>query len=637
VFRLRVVREMRARVGTTVACGDHHAASSSISCKTCKETERLVMKERVCRVAVLLTMAFIHGVAAASAGGLDPLAQARASSPFGQSRVVVMARDAASLAPLTLLIQQLGGTPGRLLGIINGRVATVPNSSLNLLAANALVLHVAFDRLISGAMERTGPTIGAAAVRSELGLDGSGVGVAIIDSGVTAWHDDLSDSAQASQRVDGFVDFVDNSTVPSDAYGHGTHVAGIIAGNGADSSGARSGIAPAARLLVLKVLDGSGNGRISDVIAALDYVVTRRADFNIRVVNLSIATGVYESYNADPLTLAAQRAVDAGIVVVASAGNNGRNGQGQTQYGGITAPGNAPWVLTVGASSHMGTIDRSDDTVAAFSSRGPTAIDRTLKPDLLAPGVGIESLSVPGSTLYNTRSAYLLPGTVSTAYPPYLSLSGTSQAAPVVAGTVALMLQANPALTPNAVKAVLQFTAQRYAAYDVLTQGAGFLDARGAVELAAYLASASGPYPDDSTWSHQLLWGGGRVNSGRLTTDANAWSIGTVWGSPTSASGDAIVWGSICSANCDTADAAVWSAWNVNCSDSSCTASAYWSGAFWATSDGDTVVWGTTDGDTVVWGTNDGDTVVWGTTDGDTVVWGTTCSDPSCSAMWPSQ
>src|SRR4029077_19053726 len=236
---------------------------------------------------------------------------------------------------------------------------------------------------------------------------------------------------------------------------------------------------------------------------------------NIRVVNLSVATGVYESYNFDPLTLAAQRTVTSGIVVVAAAGNNGRSPQGATQYGGITAPGNAPWVMTVGASSHMGTIDRSDDTVAAFSSRGPTAIDRAAKPDLVAPGVGTESLSVPNSTLYNTRSAYLLPGTTPTSYPPYLSLSGTSQAAPVVAGTVALMLQANPALTPNAVKAALQFTAQTYAAYDPLTEGVGFLNAQGAVELAHYLAAPSTvPYPSDTIWSRQLIWGNYLVNGG---------------------------------------------------------------------------------------------------------------------------
>src|SRR5207249_4728632 len=163
-----------------------------------------------------------------------------------------------------------------------------------------------------------------------------------------------------------------------------------------------------------------------NVIAALDYVVANKDAFNIRVVNLSVAAGVYESYNTDPLTVAAKRAVEAGIVVVTVAGNRGREQDGLGAYGGITSPGNAPWVVTVGASSHMGSSDRADDTMAAFSSRGPAAIDYKAKPDLVAPGVGIESLSVPASLFYATDTRYLLPGTVPTSYLPYLSLSGTS-------------------------------------------------------------------------------------------------------------------------------------------------------------------------------------------------------------------
>jgi hypothetical protein len=308
-------------------------------------------------------------------------------------------------------------------------------------------------------------------------------------------------------------------------------------------------------------------------------------------------------------------------------------------------------VLTVGASSHMGTIDRADDTIALFSSRGPTAIDRAAKPDLVAPGVGIESLSAPNSTLYNTKSAYLLPGTASTSYPPYLSLSGTSMAAPVVTGTVALMLQANPALTPNAVKAALQFTAETNTYYDALTQGAGFLNAQGAVELAHFLAAPSTTaYPADTIWSRQLFWGNHTASGGRLTPDANAWRTGTLWGGLISSSGAPIVWGVICSENCDDGEGA-WDSWGVICTSWNC-ASADWlgigsedvvwgskcgggdcpSGTAWDRRDvgGTTVVWGTSDGD--------GDTVVWGTTDGDTVVWGTSYSDPSCEpVIWPSQ
>src|SRR5262249_27923629 len=181
-----------------------------------------------------------------------------------------------------------------------------------------------------------------------LGYDGSGVGVAVIDSGVTPWHDDLAAADQTSQRVDRFVDFTAGQQIPYDDYGHGTHVAGIIAGNGFDSSGARSGIAPAAHLVVLKVLDGSGQGHISDVIAAIDYAIANKDALHIRIVNLSVASGVYESYDSDPLTLAARRAVDAGLVVVAAAGNNGRSAAAATRYGGNTAARQSPAKHTSG-------------------------------------------------------------------------------------------------------------------------------------------------------------------------------------------------------------------------------------------------------------------------------------------------
>jgi len=567
---------------------------------------------------------------------LDPILQQRAAAGVGSSRVILRGIDSTPSNALADLIQQSGGIAGRRFGILRGRVGEVPNAALAALASNPYVAGISVDRLIVGANERTGATIGSTAVRQDYGYDGSGVGVAIIDSGVTPAHDDLSDSS--GRRVERFVDFVNGQTATYDDYGHGTHVAGIIAGNGFDSDGKRSGVAPGARLTVLKVLDGSGSGRISDVIAAIDYVVQNKDAWNIRVINLSVATGVYESYNTDPLTLATQRAVRAGIVVVTAAGNNGRDAQGRPHHGGITAPGNAPWVLTVGASSHMGTIDRSDDTVAAFSSRGPGAIDYAAKPDLVAPGVGIESLSNPSSTLYTTRSSYLLPGTVATSYLPYLSLSGTSMSAPVVAGTVALMLQANPSLTPNEVKAILQYTAEFYPGYDRLTEGTGFLNAKGAVELAKYLGSpATATYPSSDSWTGRIIWGNRLLKGGRFTAAASAWANDVLWGAPTTASGAGVEFGFLCSSgSCDGSqqwrlgDAHPFNVvWGDTCGGGDCRDTA------WST----TVVWGTSDeGDTVVWGTSDEeDTVVWGTSDeGDTVVWGTSCSDPSCIApVWP--
>jgi serine protease AprX len=566
-------------------------------------------------------------------GKIDPVLQQRINLVTGRSRVIVRGADTVALPQLTTLVESAGATIDRRLPIVNGCAATVPNAVLALIAGSPLVQHVSYDRIVAGAMERTGATVGATTVRHDYGYDGAGIGVAIIDSGVSSWHDDLSDPAAGAQRVDRFVDLVNGRIAAYDDYGHGSHVAGIVAGNGIDSNGARSGIAPAARIVALKVLDRTGSGRISDVIAALDYVVVHRQELNIRVANLSVAAAVHESYNVDPLTLAARAAVSAGVVVVAAAGNNGRSQQGRTQYGGITAPGNAPWVLTVGASSHMGTIDRADDTIAAFSSRGPTAIDRAAKPDLVAPGVGIESLSDPASTFYTTKSAYLLSGTTPTSYLPYLSLSGTSMAAPVVAGTVALMLQANPTLTPNAVKAILEYTAQANPAYDSLTQGVGFLDANGAVALATAMASHGGDTsPDSSLWSRHIIWGNHLVSGGMLTADANAWSTALIWGATRTSTGQLVEWGVRSAA--DSGDTVVWVTsdgdtvvWGTSGGDT----------VVWGTSGGDTVVWGTSDsGDTVVWGTSDaGDTVVWGTSDGDTVVWGTSCTDPSCEpAIW---
>jgi subtilisin family serine protease len=618
------------------------------------------------RLSTWFFVALAFSVASASQVEAQPTAQLRkigpqlkraASAPGGWSRAIVRAVDRESLAELNRRIPELGGTLGRPLPIINARAAFIPNRIIPLLAANPRVASLSADRVVVGSMERTGAAVGAAAVRHELGYDGSGVGVAVIDSGATPLHDDLAGDGGAS-RIASFVDFVDGRVPAHDAYGHGTHVAGIIAGNGFDSAGARTGIAPRAHLVVLRVLDGQGRGRISDVIAALDYVVANRARLNIRVVNLSIASGVYESYNSDPLTLAARHAVAAGVVVVAAAGNGGRSPEGFTQYGGITAPGNAPWVLTVGGSSHNGTAERTDDTIAPFSSRGPSAVDYSAKPDLVAPGVGIASLSAPESSFYTSHSAYLLAGTAPTTYLPYLSLSGTSMATPVVSGTVALMLQANPALTPNQVKAILQYTAEASAGIDVLTQGAGFLNARGAVHLASFFAAPSVAYPAAPEWGGRLIWGTQVVRGGRLMPDSNAWSPDLEWGAPITHAGQNVEWGVICeTSGCD-GEGVSGTPWRTICADPACasfgTSGGEVSNAVWGSACGGadcTGVWNTSAlggavattsdrDDTVVWGTTGGDTVVWGTNEGssDTVVWGTNCADPACApVIWNRQ
>jgi hypothetical protein len=243
--------------------------------------------------------------------------------------------------------------------------------------------------------------------------------------------------------------------------------------------------------------------------------------------------------------------------------------------------------------------------MAGFSSSGPTAVDFEAKPDLVAPGVGTVSLAVPGSTFYIEKVTSLLDGKLLLGTKPYLALSGTSMASPVVAGTVALMLQANPNLTPNLIKAILQYTAQVYPGYSALRQGAGFLNTLGAVRLAKYYANpkVGDQMPLQKVWSRRINWGSHRLKHGVIKPTANAWKNGVIWGAvkPLASDGDNIVWGTM--------------------------------------SDGDNIVWGTSDGDNIVWGTAaDGDNIVWGTAaDGDNIVWGTDCGTADCdNVVWGS-
>jgi serine protease AprX len=554
----------------------------------------------------------------------------------------------------------LGGKLGQALPVVNGQVVELANQQLRRLADHPGVLGIHWDRPTSGQMSRAATTVGARAVLQQYGHTGRGIGVAVIDSGITGWHDDLL-GWDGKQRVTGWKDFVNGKKKPYDDFGHGTHVAGIVGGNGLHSAGAHAGVAPLVNLIGLKVLNQHGFGVISDVIAAIEYAIANRAALNIRVINLSVGAAVIGSYNTDPLTLAAKRAVDAGIVVVAAAGNRGRDADGRTVYGGITAPGNAPWVLTVGASSTEGTIVRYDDTIAGYSSRGPSAVDFQAKPDLVAPGTGIVSLSDPASTFYATKTNYLVEGRFGGT--PYLSLSGTSMAAPVVSGTVALMLQANPNLTPNLVKAILQYTAQTHGSYNFLTQGAGFLNTKGAVDLARYFANPAGrTYPNSKWWGRRIHWGNQRLGGGVLLPGTNAWAQNIVWGTAFDAEGDNIVWGTM--AGFDEFDNIVWGTsfdfetdnivwgtsfdfetdnivwgtdlgfeadnivWGTDCGGGDC------DNIVWGTSfsvEGDNIVWGTADDleiDNIVWGTDfEGDNIVWGTSfelgEADNIVWGT--------------
>jgi serine protease AprX len=561
-----------------------------------------------------------------------PLNDAVEDDANGESNVIVEFKDKIEAK----IVRGHGGRLGRRLGIVNALAAKMPNRKLNALAKDPHVKMVHHDRPASGYIGRTAVTVGARAVQDLMGYDGAGVGVAVVDSGITAWHDDLTIANGQGQRVTQFVDFVNGYTQPYDDWGHGTHVAGIVAGNGFDTNGTRNAIAPGAHIVALKALDAQGNGTISTIIAAIEYAVANKNALNIRVINLSLGAAVTESYNTDPLTVAAKRAVDAGIVVVAAAGNKGKGANGLPVYGSIGSPGNAPWVITVGASSSNGTVRRQDDTIAAFSSRGPTRFDYAAKPDLVAPGLGIVSLADPLSSFYATKTDYLLQGKVSPGYTPYIALSGTSMATPVVAGTVALMLQANPNLTPNLVKGILQFTSQEYPGYDALTQGAGFLNARGAVQLAEYFRNRikGSTYPSMNGWSKQIFWGNKRIKGGVLTPGGTAWGSNVVWGA--AAQGMNIVWGENClDPSCDNI---VWGnniVWGDSSDDNIVWGNSDGDNIVWGNTDADNIVWGNADDDNIVWGNADADNIVWGNADDDNIVWGNDCGGENCdNIVW---
>ena len=308
------------------------------------------------------------------------------------------------------------------------------------------------------------------------GATGRGVTVAILDSGVATDPDLI----QPTNRILASVNFADQR-ITRDPGGHGTHVAGIVAGNGTRSAGEFVGIAPDANIVDVRVLDSSGSGRISSVVRGIEWVVAHQAAYQIRVINLSLGAPVTVSYRTDPLSAAVEIAWQRGLVVVAAAGNTG------PQRDTVVSPGTDPYVITVGATDDAGTVDRGDDTLAAFSAWGTS--DGHAKPDLVAPGRRIVSLRVPGSAL-----DMLFPDRVVTAQngATYIRLTGTSMATPVVSGAVALLLERRPDLTPDQVKALLTQTTQSYGQDSGVTLPDPSADGSGLLDVASAISAATG-------------------------------------------------------------------------------------------------------------------------------------------------
>ena len=466
----------------------------------------------------------------------------------------------------------------------------------------------------------------------------SGISVAIIDSGIQP-HADLPGS-----RIRYFRDFVSGSAKPIDGCGHGTHVAGVVAGNGLRSNGAYAGLAPNVDIVALRVLGNDCSGNTSDVIDALEWVGRHHEIYNIRIVNVSLGHAVLESIFTDPLVQAVERLSRKGVVVVTAAGNTGINpATGNPGYGGVGVPCNAPSAICVGALDTRSTPANHDDRISDSSSRGPTRFDLLAKPDLVAPGVDIVSLAAPNSRLYREYPQLRVMG--GDGRIRYFRLSGTSMAAPAVAGAAALLLQRNGALTANTIKLALQFTARLVPLTDVLTQGAGAMNVGGALALAGAIDAAAprgapwlrGPLTaaNEDAYGQSIVWGQRIIYGDRFMRPRYAqmhlfrWDDDIVWAYDAMA--DNIVWRTddpIVSGN---DDRIVWGnkdniAWETD--DTIAWGSVEDSNIVWGNSETDNVVWGVPDN--ILWG--HADTIAWGNSADDNIVWG----DRHLREVWAS-
>lgn len=528
-------------------------------------------------------------------------------------------------------ISALGGKLVSEFKSIRSGVYMLPSTAVDQLEADDDVKFMSVDRPIrkkAAAVGITPATVNAQAAWNA-GFNGKGIGVAILDSGINE-EDDLG--AYVHKPV-----YTEDFTVPAapkvpsyglDWYGHGQHIAGIIASNGksstcGDCTQVFTGIAPGVNLINLKVLDASGQGSDSFVMAAIDRAIALKDTYNIRVMNLSLGRPVYESYTQDPLCQAVEAAWKAGIAVVVSAGNDGRDtSYGNDGYSTINAPGNDPFVITVGAMRSMGTAGRADDLIASYSSKGPTAVDHIVKPDLVAPGNQIVSLLAVRGTLplsnpqnlatlstFKSNPPRLAPVATQDPYdvnsdkqPPnikvaggysnqYYVLSGTSMASAVVSGAVADLLQAAPALTPDQVKMLLMQTASKSfptvsmvtdattgqtftSYYDIFTVGAGYLDlnaALGAIQQVPTGLTAISPTAtyDGATGNVDLAFDSSSVFSDKAMWGANTvasnkamWGANTTWSNSVLV-GNKAMWGAgsvWSSSNNMSANKALWGA-----------------------------------------------------------------------------
>ena len=563
---------------------------------------------------------FAIGVAAALICGVSPPAAAQQGGPKldrvlqnahggKHQRVIVRFRTGADASVERTV---LSTKENRILSrhaSIGAFTAELRGDRLAALANDPDVESIGVDADVSAFASSYDTSISSNVLRNTLGENeaskGAGIGVAVIDSGIAPL-------AAFNGRLTASYDVRSGIAIPTlagDEYGHGTHVAGLIGAN--DSN--YMGVAPSVTFVSLKVLDKNGKGTTSSVIAALEFAVANRQRFNIQVVNLSLGHPILSPAAADPLVQAVESAVRAGLIVVVSAGNVGvSQDTNEVAYAGVTSPGNAPSAITVGAVNTQGTVTHADDDVARYSSRGPTWYDGFVKPDVVAPGHAMISVTDVNSYLFKQYPT----ADVMVNRKWYLRLNGTSMATAVTTGVVATVLEShnwatsyygvNPGpLKANGVKAMLQYTALPIrradgSMPDALTEGTGEVNGEGSVRL-AWMAVTMWANPAIATqypmllttttmignapldWAARIIWGQQSVSGAALAVSSTAWATNILWG-------DNIIWGE----NLLWGDNIIW---------------------------GENLVWG----ENIIWGEN----LVWG----ENIIWGESLVDANSKVL----
>jgi serine protease AprX len=414
-------------------------------------------------------LAGVAGLVTAALAGTVMVGVPAASASTTQTVIVT----ATGLLSPVVAVEEVLGTVLTQFHIIDGVEASIPTALEPVLAAlPGITVTPDVSVSVQSTVESTGPHTPSDEFLQQTGATqlfgdgdtGQGVTVAVIDTGI----DDLPDFAG---RLIGGVDLSGGNDPFQDDYGHGTFVAGLIAGDGASSGGQYEGEAPGADLVSIKVAGPNGVTDLGTLIQGLQWAVSNRLAYNIRVLNMSLGFQPFESTVVNPLDQAVQAAWDSGIAVVASAGNAGPSN------GTILSPGDDPLVITVGALDDMAQPAVADDEMTNFSSAGPTSPDGWVKPDLVTSGRSVVSLAAPGSTIYDENpSARIGSGN--------FVGSGTSFSTAITSGAAALVLSANPALTPDELKARLLGTTSPGPI------GNPFVDGHGAMN--AYAAATAG-------------------------------------------------------------------------------------------------------------------------------------------------